>query len=209
MKRKGFVFLSVLFLVVSINVSAQQDTTKLWKEKDATKWYKKKKWLAGASMNPNTSIDVQTFAKQYQLNKNAWDKVFAFMRDSNLVTLPKGKYKVEGTDVTVSVTEDSSKVFEKTNWESHRKLIDVQCVIIGEEKMGVWPVKDATVTKAYDEKRDVANYSAEGKFYVGKASDFFIFFPGDAHRPNIAPDTPKPLKKVVFKVPMIYPEQSK
>ena len=125
------------------------------------------------------------------------------MRDSNLVTLPKGKYKVEGTDATVSVTEDSSKVFEKTNWESHRKLIDVQCVIVGEEKMGVWPVKDATVTKAYDEKRDVANYSAEGKFYVGKASDFFIFFPTDAHRPNIAPDAPKPLKKVVFKVPMV------
>jgi YhcH/YjgK/YiaL family protein len=192
--KKTVVLLICLFMLI-VQVSSQTLS-----KRQSKKWFAKKEWLAGAKLSPHASINKQEFARQYQLNKMYWDKAFAFLRDHNLDSLPKGKYVIDSDNVTASVSIDPSKDFEKTNWESHRKFIDIQCIISGEEKMGVCPVTDATVTKEYDEKRDVANYSAEGKFYVGGPGEFFIFFPADAHRPNITPGGNKVVKKIVIKV---------
>ncbi|MGC4100805.1 NanQ anomerase/TabA/YiaL family protein [Ferruginibacter sp.] len=164
------------------------------------KWYRKKAWLGGANAQPHSSINKQELARQYQLNKAYWDKAFAFIKEHDLVTLAKGKYPIDGDNVFASITEDPSKDFDKTTWESHRKYIDLQYIITGEEKMGVWPVAKATVIKEYDDKKDVANYTAEGKFYVGTPTTFFLFFPTDAHRPNITPGGNKVVKKLVIKI---------
>jgi biofilm protein TabA len=193
----GIVFLFTAFL---LPLKAQNQTVKSLTDKQVKKWYRKKSWLNGAPLQPHASINQKEFARQYQLNKVYWDKAFAFLKDSNLNTIAKGKYPIDGDNVFASVTEDPSKDFDKTNWESHRKYIDLQCIITGDEKMGVWPVANATVIKPYDEKKDVANYTAEGKFYVGSAGTFFIFFPADAHRPNITPGGNKPVKKIVIKI---------
>jgi biofilm protein TabA len=64
----------------------------------------------------------------------------------------------------------------------------------------VYPAAKATVTKAYDEKKDVANYSAEGSLHPSVPGTFFLFFPSDAHRPNITPGGNKPVKKLVIKI---------
>ena len=194
--KKGIALSVVLFfLLLAMQISAQTLS-----KRQVKKWFAKKEWLAGAKLSPYKTINKQEFARQYQLNKMYWDKAFAFLRDHNLDSLPKGKYVIDGDNVTASVSIDPSKDFEKTNWESHRKFINVQLIISGEEKMGVSPLSKATVTKEYDEKRDAANYDAEGKFYVAGPGEFFIFFPADAHRPNITPDGNKVVKKIVIKV---------
>jgi biofilm protein TabA len=203
MKKKIALAALAFIFMLSMHVSAQTLS-----KKQAKKWFAKKEWLAGAKLAPHKSINKEEFAKQYQLNKMYWDKAFAFLRDHNLDSLPKGKYVIDGDNVTASVSIDPSKDFDKTNWESHRKFIDVQCIISGEEKMGVSPLSEATVTKEYDEKRDAANYSAEGKFYIAGAGEFFIFFPGDVHRPNITPGGNKVVKKIVIKV-RVAMEQTK
>jgi YhcH/YjgK/YiaL family protein len=198
--KKILVLSSLLVMVSFLGVNAQSlpDTTK---SKSVTKWFRKKEWLNGAALTPHKSINEQEFARQYTINKAYWDKAFAFLKEHDLKNLAKGKYPIDGDNVFASVTEDPSKDFDKTNWESHRKYIDVQCVIIGEEKMGKWPVAVVTsITKPYDETKDVANYTAPGKFYVIPEGTFIIFFPGEAHRPNITPGGNKVVKKLVIKV---------
>ncbi len=126
-----------------MNLEAQSTTGKTPTKKEAKKWFKKKAWLNGVSLVPHTSINQQEFARQYQSNKAYWDKAFAFLKEHDLATIAKGKYPIDGENVYASVTEDPSKDFDKTNWESHRKYIDLQCIITGDEKMGVWPVSKA------------------------------------------------------------------
>lgn len=199
--KKSLVLLIVLMAGVTtlVNAHAVSDTT-LTKAK-AHKWFKKKEWLNGAPLTPHKSINELEFARQYQLNKVLWDKTFAFLKEHDLKTLAKGKYPIDGDNAFVSVTEDPTKDFEKTGWESHRKYIDVQCVIMGEEKIGKYPVAECTITQAYNESKDVAHYTAPGKFYVIPAGTFIIFFPGEAHRPGISPDGKKQVeKKIVIKV---------
>jgi biofilm protein TabA len=191
-------FLLVAFSFVFVN--AQSADTTITKSK-ANKWFKKKEWLNGAPLKPHKSINKEEFARQYRINKVYWDKAFAFLKAQDLQTIAKGKYPIDGDNVFASVTEDPSKDFDKTNWESHRKYIDVQCVLVGEERMGKWPVAEVTsITKPYDEAKDVANYIAPGKFYNIPGGTFIIFFPGEAHRPNITPGGNKVVKKLVIKV---------
>ena len=197
MKR---IFLTLTFLCASgifLHVFAQ-DTG--WTKRTAKKWFRKKEWLGGLELKPHRSINIIEFAKQYHANMSYWDKAFAYLKNTDLIKIAKGKYPIDGDNVYASVTMDSTKDLDKTNWESHRKYIDIQYVIAGEEKIGVYPVGKATVTKEYDEKREAANYLADGKLYKAKPGTFFIFFPSDAHRPNITPGGNKPDKKIVIKV---------
>jgi YhcH/YjgK/YiaL family protein len=66
--------------------------------------------------------------------------------------------------------------------------------------MGKSPFTLLTVTKPYDDAKDVANYSGEGKVYTVSEGTFMLFFPADAHRPNITPGGNKVVKKLVIKV---------
>lgn len=200
--KKQFMITTALFLFscVAVSLSAQTTSNKTLTKREARKWFQKQEWLGGVQLKPHKSIDVLEFAKQYHRNKKYWDEAFAFIKNNDLQKLPKGKYPIDGDHVFATITEDASKDFAKTNWESHRNYTDLQYVIEGEEKIGVSPVSKATVTKAYDEKRDAANYTAKGKIYSALPGTFFLFFPSDAHRPNITPGGNKVVKKLVIKI---------
>lgn len=199
-KWRVTVIIMVASLFVSLDMIAQQSADTAWTKQAARKWFNQKAWLHGVALMPHETIDQQELARQYHLNKTYWDEAFLFLKEHDLATLPKGKYPIDGENVYATVTEDSLKDLVKTNWESHRRYIDIQCVIKGEEKMGISPIVDATVTKQYDEKKDAANYTAEGKYYTGKAGTVFIFFPSTAHRPNISPGERMVEKKIVIKL---------
>lgn len=201
MKKK--VILSVLLAIIStmiIHVNAQSKNSKASSKKAAEKWFNKLEWLGGLQLKPHKSVDAVEFVKQYRRNKIYWNKAFAFLKNNDLQKLPNGKYTIDDDNVFATVTEDSTKDFDKTKWESHHKYIDLQYVIKGEEKIGVCPVAKATLTNVYNEKKDVANYTAEGKIYTAVPGTFFIFFPTDAHRPGITTGGNKADKKIIIKI---------
>ncbi len=199
-KRFRIAVILVLFSIININGFSQTKASKSGSKRAAEKWFKAKDWNEDVHLRPHKSIDVEEFSKQYRRNKASWDKAFAFLKDHDLQKLTVGKYPIDGDNVFAAITQDSTKDFAKTNWESHRKYIDLQSVISGEEKIGACPVIDATVTKSYNEKRDAANYTARGKIYKAVPGIFFIFFPVDAHRPGITTGGNAVDKKIVIKI---------
>jgi biofilm protein TabA len=180
--------------------AATQATADAWTPQKADKWFRSRVWANGLKLNVQESVNKVEFAKQYNANKAMWDKAFAYFRDTNLEELPVGKYPIDADNVFAAVTDNPTKDYANTNWESHRKYIDMQCVVRGAEKMGQAPLDKATVTKPYDEARDVANYSAEGPQYEARPGTIYVFFPQDVHRPNIKVDGIDKDKKVVVKV---------
>ncbi|HEY4327169.1 MAG TPA: YhcH/YjgK/YiaL family protein [Mucilaginibacter sp.] len=192
-------FIFFLLFIISTSMVIRQ-TGKDWTEKDAKKWVKSKEWSHGLKVNVTSSVNAVEFAKQYHANRDYWDKAFTFMRDKNLKDLAPGKYVIDGDNVYATVTEAPSKTFEQSAWESHRKYIDLQYVVVGQEKIGVSPLSETTVTAPYDESKDIAHYTAKGKFYTATPDEFFLFFPNDAHRPNILVDGYDVVKKLVIKI---------
>lgn len=155
--------------------------------------------LSSLSIKPHSSIDEKEFQRQYGAHQALWDKTFTFLRTNDLSTLAVGEYKLAGDSAFVKVTYGPDKEMDATKWESHKKYIDLQYVSAGKEKIGVADVTNAVVTMPYNETKDVVNYTAEGKFYIADPSIFFIFFPQDAHRPNIKVEDGD-VRKVVVKI---------
>jgi len=198
-RHYSLLIMFVLLLFGKI-VFAQQSDAAQWTAKTAEKWVKSKEWAHGSKIKVHPSINLVEFAKQYHTNKALWDKAIAFLNDKKLDTLKSGKYTIDGINVYATITEGPSKEFAQSAWESHRNYIDLQYVIRGKEKIGVTPVSSATVIKPYDETKDIANYNAEGKYYIATPEEFFLFFPVDAHRPNIKIDGYDIVKKLVIKI---------
>jgi YhcH/YjgK/YiaL family protein len=196
---RSIIFCAILFFFCSAaSISAQEKNS--WTEKKAKTWFKKKQYLGGLVANPHPEINKVKFAQQYHLNKTYWDKAFAFLKDTDLQTLTVGRHVIDGDNVFAIVQEAPTKDYDKTAFESHLNYIDLQYVIKGEEMMGRTPVDSVKVDKPYNEKADIAYYTGDGKIFTVKENSFLLFFPGEAHRPNITPGGNKVVKKVVIKI---------
>jgi len=194
-------FTLIVLFTISFGVSCKSQTSETWTKEKAAKWFQSGDWLNGLKLKAHDSTDQIEFAIQYHKNKALWDKAFAYLKNTDLETLAVGKYPIDGDNLFASVTENPTKNFEDTKWESHRKYIDLQYVIKGKEKMGVTPVSTATVTVPYDEKKDNANYTSNaGRYYEAQPGTFFLFFPQEAHRPNIKIEGCDVDKKIVLKI---------
>ncbi len=202
---KNIIFCVLLFLFsTSVSVFAQEENS--WTEKKAKTWFKKKQYLGGLAANPHPEINKVKFATQYHLNKACWDKAFAYLKATDLQILTVGRHVIDSNNVFAIVQEAPTKDYEKTAFESHLNYIDLQYVIRGEERMGRTPVESVKVDKPYNEKADIAYYTGDGKIFTVKENGFLLFFPGEAHRPNITPGGNKVVKKIVIKIKMAKDE---
>ncbi len=156
--------------------------------------------LTGAGLHPHETINKTEFTKQYEINKAYWDEAFSFLKNSDLKRLPAGRYAIDSNNVFAFITENATKSPDSAKWESHRLYVDLHLVIDGEEKIGVADTSTLAVTMPYDPSKDLANYIGEGKFYRAEPGTFFLFFPADAHRPNVTTGGNKPDKKIVIKI---------
>jgi YhcH/YjgK/YiaL family protein len=119
----------------------------------------------------------------------------------NLADLEKGRYELEDADLFVIVDEYVTRNEEDVLFEAHKKYADIQVLVSGEEKIGVLPLGETTVTIPYDEEKDIMFLTAEEENYrIAEPGKFFLFFPEDAHRPTVKSTENIPVRKVVVKV---------
>jgi YhcH/YjgK/YiaL family protein len=97
---------------------------------------------------------------------------------------------------------------EKCFFESHRKYIDVQLVLEGEEVMDVVPISELELDKPFEAEKDLVTYhdpgarSAGSKRYVVKAGQAAVFFPEDGHMPGQFDKASGLVRKTVAKIPV-------
>jgi biofilm protein TabA len=89
-------------------------------------------------------------------------------------------------------------------FESHRKYIDVQVIVQGEELMEVEDLSRLMVTHAYNPDRDLIKYAdtRDASVLKMRAGDVAIFFPEDGHMPSLHWRGPDLVRKTVVKVPV-------
>ncbi|HEY7751246.1 MAG TPA: YhcH/YjgK/YiaL family protein [Ignavibacteriaceae bacterium] len=125
---------------------------------------------------------------------------FDYIRKNDFKNIKPGKYEIDGQEVFALISEYQSKPEAEGKLEAHKKYIDVQYVISGEELMGYSPLGNQTILAPYKEENDIIFYSGEKSFTKVSAGMFAIFFPGDVHMPGIKTETPSFVKKLVIKV---------
>ncbi len=172
--KRTFIILSLCLL--AITTSAQGD---------ACSWVKSGAWRNGfMGAKPHKSLNTNEFYSQYHKNPNQWYTLFTWLRDTDLLAIPKGKYPITNSTLIASVEDSSNQPLEKRNTESHKKKIDFQLVVRGTEGFALLDHASSTVSIPYDEKKDVMRYAYDKEntdFFNVKAGQFVIFFPSDWH----------------------------
>ena len=167
----------------------------------AQAWVESREWANGWDVNADASVNAMEFATQYAANKELWDKLFTFLRDTDLSTLPAGKHVIEEGRVWVNILEYTPKDAQSTKIESHKDFIDLQYTFEGKELMGV--AGHVIPTGDYDPVKDKTNYTTDEEITYSPASPdrFFLYFPCDMHQPSVAAsDTAVPSRKAVGKI---------
>lgn len=140
--------------------------------------------------------------EQYFVLGEKFKKAFDFLKNTDLKNIEDGSYKIDGKEIYANIQSLKTKPIEQKKWEVHRKYIDIQYVIKGEEKMGYGILEDfKTITEPYDNEKDVEFLNGEKFNFVDvQNGDFVIFYPNDVHAPMLAYSEPKEIKKVIVKI---------
>ena len=182
------------------STNMQQTDPKTWTESELNSWYEKQDWLNGWQVKPDDSNDKRLLAESYYKFKDRWDMAFKFLKDNDLTTLT-GTHNIDSTNVYVIAVDYNSKDKSDTRYEVHKRYVDIQYVAVGEELMGKSTPDNAEVAVPYREANDIAYYTFDGgDYYKATPENFFIFFPGELHRPSIKVDESVPIKRIVVKI---------
>jgi YhcH/YjgK/YiaL family protein len=174
-----------------------------WSDQKLNEWFKTGQYLNGLQLIPDPSIDRRAFAQHYFDHKAIWDKAFAFLKNTDFANINSGRIEL-GNNMYATVSDYLAKDRESTLIEAHKKYIDIQYVVSGNEIIDIAPLKDMTVTMPFDTEKDIM-FGTVPEFSELNASPerFFIFFPADAHRPSMKTGNDSVLvRKVVVKVPV-------
>ncbi len=95
---------------------------------------------------------------------------------------------------------------EDALFEAHRKYIDIQYMVSGQEKIGVCEYTKCKTNIPYDSEKDIEFLDCENDFeYINMTpKDFLVLFPKDAHKPSISISEKVKVRKLVVKVPVEF-----
>ena len=106
--------------------------------------------------------------------------------------------KLEGDALYVFRCEYSTVPFEETFFESHKRYLDLQAVLSGQERSDI---ADPKSLQQFEQHDDFWGYHGEAdQSVILRPDNFMVVFPGDAHRLKICVDKPEAVSKVVFKI---------
>lgn len=98
------------------------------------------------------------------------------------------------------VQAGTTKSVEGAQSEAHRKFLDIQYMLEGEEVMGWAPLDTLTPAGEFNEEKDAGMYEGECQFLRIPAGYCYIVFPEDGHMPCRHLDAPTEYRKIVVKL---------
>lgn len=148
-------------------------------------------------------ISIFKFPTKFNQVKQISVDAYNFLVNLDTKFLRNGSYKLNN-GVFANVISYITKPFESTFYESHRKYIDVQFIVYGNELIleeDITQLKDH-IQEEYNSELDVTEYDySYGNAKLLNPGDLAIYYPKDCHRGAISPSKCQLIRKIVIKVP--------
>lgn len=142
-----------------------------------------------------TRIDVYR-----PLSKNI-ARAIDYIAATDLNALAAGKHEVDG-DRVFALMFDVQTIVGGAKWEAHRKYIDLQLMVRGRERQEVGDIDNLDGATPFDVEKDVMFFESARLSVSVDLQDgqFALYFPHDGHKPMIAVDGAKSIRKLVMKI---------
>ena len=128
-----------------------------------------------------------------------FQRALAYLRETDLAALPVGRIELDGKNLYVLIQEYATKLPSTGKWEAHKRYIDIQYIITGQERICFAMLKRLK-QGTYDPIKDFLPLSGEGDWVTLSNGDFMVLWPNDGHMPGMAIDVQTAVKKAVVKI---------
>lgn len=134
-------------------------------------------------------IDSIKNAKKYYSVHPSFKAAFEALEKIDEST-PNERITVDGDNIFINMAEYVNKNVDECAYESHKKYIDIQYVVSGEEYIDLCDQDILEFTDNRLDTDDIAFFRNTDKFSRADLTEgiFVVIFPGEAHKPCIAPD---------------------
>jgi YhcH/YjgK/YiaL family protein len=129
------------------------------------------------------------------------DKALEYIQNIDVSLLNTGKNVINGENLFVMMFDYTSIDESEAVYETHKKYIDIQLVLKGDEHIRCYPESAPKVLKPYDEKGDAELFSlSPGISLKLEPGVFALFMPEEYHAPKITVDDKSEVRKIVVKI---------
>ena len=143
---------------------------------------------------------IENFETYQSVHKRFKD-VSHFFKITDVLSLKPGKHLIDGNDIYAMVFEYDTHDGINSKLEGHKKYIDIQYMVIGNEKINVSKLLDQSLAEKYNVEKDYHLFTNNSKTSLHlNEGMFIIFYPDDLHMPELKIDKPEKVKKIVIKV---------
>jgi YhcH/YjgK/YiaL family protein len=144
-------------------------------------------------------LDSLEFSCRWHSVHPGFGAAFDFLHQAWGAPPAPGKYVVEPDRLWIIVEQGQGRSHARAPLEFHRRFIDIQCVLAGDEEMGWLPLSDEIARGVdFNRDRDIGFLADLPRtWFQVHPGTFTIFFPEDAHAP-LAGDGP--VLKAIAKV---------
>lgn len=120
---------------------------------------------------------------RYQSLHPLFETAFNYLSSHDLLTMECGKIHIDGERLFVN-NNNAALLTDCLPVEAHKRYIDIQIVLSGEERFGWVPVSDIKFNPYNPEKDVMLSDQKATTFFTLHAGEFVIFFPEDGHAPQ-------------------------
>lgn len=145
--------------------------------------------------------DFTTVNTYKGLSKNL-DIALEYLKNVDMDSLQDGKTLIAGEDVYSIVSTYATREHQESQYEIHKKYMDIQCMIAGEEMICCSDKSTLEVINEYNEMTDKQNLKGdfdEVILYLNP-NKVVIFYPQDAHKACCKIGEIKTVRKLLVKV---------
>ena len=145
------------------------------------------------------SPELELYAKTHKYLERAFEAIKDYLEN----TREDGRLVLDGDALYANVFTYKTKAAADSCFEAHKRYIDVQVVLEGEEIIGFESADKLTVTKEYDAEGDYMLYGLNCEYDSVRLhrGEMTIIFPEEPHAPGMtAADGPTDVRKMVVKI---------
>ena len=146
-------------------------------------------------------LDTLEHATRYESLHPAFAAAFGFLRRPETAALADGRHAIDAERVYAILQTYDTRPWADGFLEVHRRYIDIQCLLAGEELIGFAPLAGQAVQTPYDAAKDIAFLHGAADPIHLRPGLFAVFFPHDAHMPGRSLGAaPVKVRKAVVKI---------
>lgn len=131
--------------------------------------------------------DKLTNAHLYDDKHPNFRSIFNILQAFNMSAMQDGEIELDGEYVFIKIKQITGKTKEDAKLEAHKRYIDIQLPLNGSETFGYSHIESCKKpADDFDKEKDLIFYNDQPDDYITiEPGEFIIFFPEDAHAPDI------------------------